>query len=312
MDLEIEKIGRLFFITDSNGDGRLTQDEIAAKLKTYASVILSFLDQTQDGHISIHDLTNLNIKVEPIHKILELAFDVIANKTTDDIDPLNLNIAGIRVDQLFGYYLRRHDENEDGKLNAIDFFSRHRSERKLKYLLPFLNMKLDRNQDGKIQRSELNKFVNEMFRELDSDGSGEITFGDVYRLMREHGLDCFQVGALKTYVTIILDIAKTQFGKLMSYLFKEFDIDGNEQVSLEEFQKMTVPCDIERSYPGRSDKYECYRMLEEFFGAFAQVRFPDLEMKSRRRNRYDDHDPRAEDEETLVDKLTNAACEILT
>lgn len=123
-------------------------------------------------------------------------------------------------------------------------------------------------------------------------------------LCEKNEFDCFQVGALRTYINMITNMVEIQFGKLMTYIFKQLDIDGNGQIMIEEFQKMHVPCSflIRGELDSNTGRKRCYDIAEEIVEPFGAVRFPDLEMRPRRRD----------DVVSIVDKVANAACEILT
>merc|ERR1712080_232442 len=149
-----------------------------------------------------------------------------------------------------------------------------------------------------------------MFKQFDDDKSGEITLEDVSRLMRRNGFNCYRTGIFKTYLTILFNQSRTQIGTFMSYLFEQLDLDKNKRVTIDEFEKMNVPRNLGRSGQDDDSRKMCYMMPGFFFGAFGDVRFPDLE------DFYDDQYGRRpimpKGEESSVDKLVNAACEIVT
>ena len=101
----------------------------------------------------------------------------------------------------------------------------------------------------------------------------------------------------------------------MGYIFKQLDTDGNGQISPMELEKMYIPCemrrytsdfDFESNYVSDPNiRLPCPTMFYTFFGRIPEFflqGFPDLEMYSRQ------HGWRS----SIMDKVTNAACEILT
>merc|ERR1719186_2266030 len=154
-------------------------EEIATKGKELMKNILDFLDENQDVKISLEDI-DLHLSIGPIQNLVsELFDDVTAGE--GELDLYKIKIAGqdlSKLDSLFPFEdrLKDLDHNEDGKLNAADiFFHGGRQQSQVNFLIPLLSEKLDRNQDGKIQREELRQFIDEMFNQIDLDKDGALT-----------------------------------------------------------------------------------------------------------------------------------------
>jgi len=348
-----ENAGRILFFADANSDGKLSVEEMSRKAKKIMTEILNFLDQTQDGNISVEDFTSLNLPVGSIQKIITELFNEVTSGE-GELDLFNPSIVGQNLGGLLhDPLLKPFDKNYDGKLNTADLFWRLDKRQKTSFLIPLLSQKLDTNQDGKIQLQELTLFIDDMFKEFDVDANAAITLEDVYKILRYNFYDCFQVGALRSYITIVLDTIDTQIKNFMTYLFKQLDLDGNEQITLKEFEKMKIPCSQDyRNYNryqhnmhdcDKNDQYDpdCYKpanysrmscetmVVHYFRKPFGELRFPDMDQYSgvygmgpyyyqtsynsdynrRQRNK---HEAKVEQKKTsMVDKLTNYACEIL-
>merc|ERR1719186_1629489 len=326
-----EKGGRFLLIADANGDGKLTLEELATKGKELVKKILEFLDENQDGKISLEDII-LHLEIGPIQNlVLELFDDVTAGG--GEFDLYFMKVAGQDMTKYWFPY--EYDDNRDAKLNAADIFSFLDSGTKATFLLPMLSKKLDKNQDGKIQREELRQFVDDLFNQLDMDKDGVLTLEDVYSIGQENGMDCFQVGALRTYIEIFLDTVNTEIRDFFIYIFHQFDIDGNGQISPEELEQMHVPCDTNDRYGYRDYDYNPYQVPDpkdrkscrdlNIFGGtisslirsapFDQIFTPERHGGGRggghgRGGR--DGPPRETFVEKFTSKLTNRACEILT
>jgi len=122
----------------------------------------------------------------------------------------------------------------------------------------------------------------------------------------------------------------TQTRNFFGYIFKQLDIDGNGQITPQELEKMHVPCDHtsfqmytrhddNSNYSSDSNvRLSCHQMLPKLFDLDDLLRgFPDLEMDSGRHGGYGGyggygggghHQPR---KDTILDKMTNTACEML-
>ena len=301
-----EDFGRFLHIADNNGDGKFSLNDVANKGKELITNILNFFDGNHDRKISLEDFTSPRFSINSIHGLMtELFNGVTAGQ--GEIDLYNVKIAGQDMSNIWGSGLKTIDRNNDKKINANDFFGRHTS-----CLLPMLSKKLDQNQDGKIQREELKQFTDDIFKYADIDMNGVLTLQDVYSLLQENG---FEVGALKSYIKILLDMIDKETRDFMSYIFRQFDINGNGQISPKELENIQVPCDMHRRYSvykfeSNDDtdlnlRLYCPNMFYSFFGRiphFLSQGFPDLEVISRR------HSARI----GIADKMINAACEMLT
>ena len=140
---------------------------------------------------------------------------------------------------------------------------------------------------------------------------------------------------------VFLDTLDAETRNFFGYFFHQFDIDGNGQISPTELEQMHVPCEIDGRYRHRdydynsnvdsdpNDKKDCGDMFQTFYGWLENLfrNFPrSIFSSGHGRGGYrikrwggDGHRRGSErggrDEprrESLVDKLTNQACEMLT
>jgi Ca2+-binding EF-hand superfamily protein len=305
-----EEYGRALFIADANGDGKLTLEELAAKGKDMLTKALQFLDANQDGQISLEDF-NLNLTLGPIQNLILELFDEIT-LGQGELELFKMKMWG----QDAGFGLEDFDKNSDKKITAADLFMDARE--KAVFLLPMLSQKLDKNQDGKIQREELTQFIEEMFDQLDMDKNGAISLEDVYSLLLDNGLDCLQVGALRSYIKVFIETVNSEIRDFLSYIFHQFDMDGNGKISPTELEKMQVPCDTSDRWMheviGPNDKKSCGSpdlfgdKINGFIGSFPDSIFSEPHGRGGGRN-----GPRRETfAEKMTKKMTNRACEMLT
>lgn len=275
------------------------------------------MDANQDGKISLEDF-KLNLNIGPVQNLMLELFDDI---TLGDGELDLFKIISFGLDADFDE-MDKMDKNRDKKITAADLFLLSEplfmdAREKVDFLLPLLSQKLDKNQDGKIQREELTQFIEEMFNQLDMDKNGAITLEDVYSLLRDNGMDCLQVGALRSYIKIFIETVESEIREFLSYIFYQFDSDGNGKISAIELEKINVPCDMSDRWMyqvrGPKDKKSCGN---GFFGAKISAiisSFPESIFSERHGRGGGRNGPRRETfEEKMINKMINKACEMLT
>ena len=322
------------FFADANGDRKLTLEELATKAKEIMTKILEVFDGNEDKKISLEDFTSPHFWVGSIQNLtIEIFDDLTAGE--GELDLYDMKLVEEDMTRIWGDGLKGLDKNKDMKLNAADVFRRIDSREKAIFLLPMLSQKLDKNQDGKIQREELTQFIDEMFNFLDMDKDRALTPEDAYILLRKYGLDCLQVGALRSYIKVFFATVDTEIRKFLGYIFHQFDMDGNGQITTQELEKIHIPCHTlnNRDNPNNSSdpnaRLSCDEMYQKFFGYRSPIgelfpSFPSMVLDSghhgeewNNRDGYGNYrgygsggqsQPRRE---TMVDKMAKAACDML-
>jgi len=302
-----EKFGRYLFVADTNGDHKVSREELVTKIKEIVSALFHVLDQTHDGVFSASDLATLNMRLPDVLNLARKLFELLA-KGGQQIDLYNQHIPLV----IRGPYpLSWYDYNQDSIINLEDL-SNFIDGSQLEGLITILSRELDPNQDGKILTTELDNYVSGIMNHL----GGTLTLNSIWKLMKEAQFTCLQINGVRTFVEPMIDIIKTQSEKMLDYFFRELDLDGNGEIPLEELYNAHVPCDEinPRKYPdndsepGRplsfsdSERVGCRRLLRVFADPDIYPEAPRLERFSgNRRNRNDYY-------ADLKEKLANSAC----
>jgi Ca2+-binding EF-hand superfamily protein len=160
-------VDRFFQQYDRNRDGYLERGELPEPLREH----FNQLDANHDGRISPQELTRGMASIMPRRRPSDLIFTLI-EMTDHDPD------ATKEVQRAYDI-LRRLDTNKNGKIDPEEL--KAEQERLIKARVDALFKELDTNGDGKISREEARGQIRADFDRIDRNQDGFIERGELLR-----------------------------------------------------------------------------------------------------------------------------------
>lgn len=228
-----EFAARHLFIADTNGDSKVSMEELQAKAKDIAGAVFQILDQTNDGVLSVSDFTTISVKIPAVIDLVNKLFEVAA-KGTGEINLVKFKLHGFELEAFDGW--------RDGIINLKDISALGDSSQ-MEGLLSILSRNMDLNQDGIILKGELENYLTAILNHLDEDNNGVITLDEVYKLMQKSQFTCLQIEGIRTFVTAYRGRIDTHMEGFLANIFTEFDLNHNGEIVLEELNNAHAPCD---------------------------------------------------------------------
>ena len=237
-------VKELFTFFDGNHDNRLSMNDLKPLINQILSMYFKISDQNEDGLISLSDI-DFNVQWEDVTNILEF----IKQKYLPNGD-LNLNHFLIP----FGL-----DLNGDGVMNNFDYYLATFDRRYTDYwsvIAGKVLRLLDQDQDGVYKFDDLKNFVVTFWSFLDANHDMNLSLDDGLLLLKNTlGVNQDKISTLEGYLNYVKSFIKGEALRVIEFVFKGIDRNGDDQITIEELYQMPEVCFFD-PYENRGN--ECF------------------------------------------------------